>query len=186
MISVLRFEEAEPATYPDLISYDEEGTAFDPIVPDRALWLRIESYIAMRWTSRQAIWSIQGPGVWEPHLTPVSNITVDQWDDTNFVWTAVALDPSPLGGIEFPDSRTYKISGTVGDTVVPVPQLVIEAYMRLQEYCEDTALTPAGSSSYANKIGDGWDETITRSPNWLAKALQSSGAADLLRAYRRI
>jgi hypothetical protein len=185
-MDVLKFEEAEPSVYPDLIAFDGEGEALDPVTPDRALWQRIEAYIAHRWTPRQCVWTVEGPGVWLPHLSPVSNASVDGWDDTTFTWSSADPSPTPLGGFVFYGCRTYRITTTVGDTVLPVPQPVIEAYMRLYDYAAEACAVPAGANSYGLKIGDGLDETIARSPNWLARAMQQSGAGDLLRGYRRI
>jgi len=184
-VSVVRYQEAEPSSYPNLIGYDEEGDQLDPIIPDRSLWRRIENYICLRHTPRQAIWSIVGPGTWEPHLSPLSAVSVDVWSETDYTWSAVTPVQTALGGFDFAERKTYRITGTLGDTS-EVPQLIVMAYQRLAEYCEDTALTPAGASSYSNRIGDGLDETIERSPAWLARALQNSGCADLLRSFRRI
>ena len=76
----------------------------------------------------------------------------------------------------------------MGQTSDDVPQLIVEAYLRLKGYYEDTLTfsTPAGSSKYSNNIGDAIQEDIERSPTWVAKAMQFSGCADLLRTYRRV
>ena len=183
----LKFEEAEPSEYPDLIPFDEEDSLdLDTISPDRALWLRLESYICHRWTVRQCVWTVKAPGCWEPHLSPVSNVTVDQWDDTLHVWESATPDPSPLGGYVFSGSKVYRITADVGANAGPVPQLVIDAYLRLAAYMENTADVPSGVTNFSQKIGDGIDESTERSPNWIARALQYSGCADLLRQYRMI
>jgi len=187
-ILIVRFEEAEPATFPTLTVYDAEGLANeDPIVIDRPVWLRLESYIARRWTPRQCVWTVQGPGTFEPHLAPVSNLTSDVWDSETFVWDAVTLGQTPLGYC-LPDSRTYRITGTVGDTADAVPQSVTEAYLRLKLYADEARAEsiPVGVGSYSLKLGDGYSEDITRNPSHLARALQNSGAGDLLRSYRRV
>ncbi len=184
--SVLKFEETEPATFPDLILFDEEGLAEEPIIPDRALWLRIESYISRRCTPRHCVWTVNGPGDWRPHLNPLSGATVDVWDDTTKTWSGVTSEATPVGGVYLPRCQTYRITGTVGDTNDSVPQLVVEAYLRLTAYFSETRHTVPGSSNYSLRIGDGFAEEITRSPAWMAKALQYSGCADLLRSYRQV
>jgi hypothetical protein len=186
-IQIVRFEEDQLAVYPDLIEYDSEGSALDPVAPDRALWERLESYIAYRWGVRQAAWTINGCGEWNPSLGPTSNLTADVWDSDTFTWSAITPDQSPLGGFIFNDNRTYRITGTLG-TTDPVPPAVVEAYFRLRDYvAEATAETiPVGVASHSLKIGDGYSEEISRNPNYLARSMNYSGAGDLLRSYRRI
>jgi len=185
---LLHFDEAEPATYPDLEQYDDEGDSLDALVPTRAYWRRIEEHIAHRWTSRQCVWIIRGPGLWESHLAPLSNVTVDVWGETDYTWSSATPTPSPMGGFDFSDHRTYRITATVGNTAEEVPQLIVEAYLRLEAYYEDhdTISIPAGSSSYSSKVGEALTDEITRAPTWIARAMQHSGCADLLRSYRRI
>lgn len=186
-VEVLKFEEAEPATYPDLIAIDQDG-AQDTIKPEPHIWQRIEDHISGRWIARQCVWTVQGPGDWRPHLTPVSNVTVDQWDDTTKTWSSVIADPTPIGGFYLPRSCVYRINCTVGDTQDAVPQALVEAYQRLRAYALEAQASsvPAGASSHSLKLGDGIDESIDRSPTYLAKAMQYSGAGDLLRNYRRV
>jgi hypothetical protein len=186
-IVIVKFEEAEPATFPTLTTYDAEGLANDEsIIIDRPLWLRLESYIARRWTPRQCVWTVQGPGTWEPHIGPVSNVTIDCWDSVSYTWDAVTLGQTPLGYC-LPDSRTYRVTATVGDNAGDVPQSVTEAYLRLKAYVDEaTAETiPVGVASHSLKLSDGYDESINRNPNYLARSMQFSGAGDLLRSYRR-
>ena len=90
-MDLLKFEEAEPEALPDLVKVDDYGDP-ESFQPDPALWRRIEQYTAYRWTPRHAVWIVSGPGCWEPHLRPVSDVSVDIWDD-NFTWTATTLPP---------------------------------------------------------------------------------------------
>tara|TARA_R110002072_G_scaffold59252_5_gene150967 strand:- start:605 stop:1174 length:570 start_codon:yes stop_codon:yes gene_type:complete len=186
-VQVLKFEEAEPETYPDLILLDGNGVAEPAEKPDPHVWARLESYVCHRWTPRQCVWTCAGPGDWRPHLSPVSNIVIDQWDDATKTWTSVTAEPSPLG-FYLPRSCVYRITGTLGEDGGQVPQCVVEAYRRLAAYMTEAQLStvPAGASSFSQKMGDGWDETIERSPTFVAKAMQYSGAGDLLRGWRRV
>lgn len=173
---ILRFEEAEPDTLPDLGLDDE-------IVP--AIWLRLESYISRRWTARQASWIVKGPGEFRAHLSPLSGVTVDLWDDITFTWSSVICEPSPLSGFYLPRCATYRITGTLGGGTVPAA--VIEAYKRLAAYSAELEASnmPPGVTSHSVEIGDGLDENFERPSNWIARAMINSGAGDLLRAFRR-
>ena len=48
----------------------------------------------------------------------------------------------------------------------------------------ETQDVPAGARSYSAEVGQ-LSESFTRDPAWQSKALHQSGAADLLRPYRR-
>ena len=63
------------------------------------------------------------------------------------------------------------------------PAIVEEAYRRLAEYIAAAPETP-GLRSETLTIG-GITSTQSRGASWLALALQNSGAADLLRSYRK-
>jgi hypothetical protein len=68
-----------------------------------------------------------------------------------------------------------------------VPAAVNEAYRRLAEYLASTDDAPAGASDYSAGLGSGAiTESFSRAPTWVARALINSGAADLLRPYRRL
>ncbi len=186
-MELLKFEEAEPASVPTLTVHTDGASS--TVEPDHTIWRRIETYISHRWTARQCVWTVKGPGIWVSHLSPISNLTADVWDEVTYTWSAYTPIQSPTGGFEFSGYKTYKITATVGDTVAGVPQLVVDAYSRLKAYLEDSnALSvPVGSNSYSQKIGEnGIDESLDRSPNYLARAMQYSGAGDLLRRYRRV
>ena len=94
------------------------------------------------------------------------------------------VDPAPTG-YWLPASGPYRFSGVVGD-VSPfdeAPPLVQEAYRRLAEYFVTHIETP-GARSETTTIGS-LTVPQTRSSSWMAEALHNSGAADLLRSYRR-
>jgi hypothetical protein len=186
-VQVLRFEESPPDTLPTLTEYEGGGATVGTIQPEPYLWERIEAYTARRWSVRQCVWTIQGPGDWRPHLLPAENFVVSYFDDATKTWTAATAEETALG-FYLPKTATYKITADVGANAGEAPAVVVQAYQRLSAYSaeryQDQA--PVGSSGYTLKLGDGLDEQVTRSPNWLARAMQHSGAADLLRSYRRI
>jgi hypothetical protein len=53
----------------------------------------------------------------------------------------------------------------------------------LAEYMADDP-GRVGTTSFTDKIGP-LEESVNRAPTWLARAMQYSGAGDLLRPYRR-
>ncbi|WP_179379762.1 hypothetical protein [Jannaschia marina] len=159
-----------------------KADALDP----GAVWSRIEQWVAYRWTPREVVWTVEGDGDWTPPLAPVIEAAAEVWRGGAFV--PVALSASPLGGYILPDHGPYRITATVG--AGEVPAAVQEAYRRLAEYSADgqtsNMLTGRpGASSHTGQIGGDLSESIERNPAWLARALAWSGAADLLRPYRR-
>lgn len=168
MATTIKQVEAIPESYPD------DGTA--------AIWQRLESYIAHRWTAREVVWTVEGPGEWAPPLTPATVTATDVWQDDE--WITVTLTDGPLGGYVLDGDGPYKITATVGGGTVPAA--VSEAYTRLSDYL--TALDGSGMAAgvSAQSVGVGpIRDHVERDPNAWAKAMQYSGAADLLRPYRR-
>lgn len=152
-------------------------------LPEALVWGRIESYIAWRWAQRDVTWIVEGPGHWPMPLTPAAITTVEIWDGTTNAWIvdATALEPSPFG-TRFLKRGPYRVTGTAGDDTAP-PAIVLEAYRRLAEYFVADPGT-AGADREDVNIG-GISQNIRRDPAWLGSALQNSGAADLLRRFRR-
>jgi hypothetical protein len=66
-----------------------------------------------------------------------------------------------------------------------VPAAVDEAVKRLADYLSAESLAPSGARSYSINIDQAVSESVSMMPNHMARALQNSGAADLLRPYRR-
>ncbi|MBY6119821.1 hypothetical protein KUV64_11840 [Mameliella alba] len=179
MIELLAKSEAMPEAYPDPPAGLSTAAA---ALSEAMLWQRIEAYIAHRWTPREVTWTVSGSGDWAPFLTPATITASEIWLD--HAWSTVTLNASPLGGYELEDA-TYRFTATVGDVSPSMsPEVVLEAYRRLAEYSAETARRH-GSSSWEIEIG-ALRERVDRAPAWMAKALQNSGAADLLRPYRRV
>ncbi len=65
-----------------------------------------------------------------------------------------------------------------------VPAAVKEAYRRLAEYLADEP-DRSGVSSYSANLGGAIEESYQRNSAWVARAMDLSGAADLLRPYKR-
>lgn len=173
--------ESAPATYPDAPSGLSDAAA---ALDTAAIWQRIEAYTAHRYTARQATWLVEGKGHWAFPLTPATVSSAECWNGA--AWESVTLTDGPYGYC-LPDEGPYRIVADVGGG--DVPKAVQEAYRRLAEYLapgqpDNILFGRPGASSHTGKVGD-LEESYDRNPAWLARAMQYSGAADLLRPYRR-
>jgi hypothetical protein len=176
MATTIKQIEAIPATYPSVTPWNRLGS----IGPDDAptdsdqVWQRIEAYTAYRFTARDVVWTVEGEGDWTPPLAPMTLTTAEKWEGD--AWVAVTLPVGPYGYC-LPSDGPYRITASVGGGDVPAN--VAEAFKRLHEY------TRGINDSFKNQTAmGGGEDGITR--NWTAKAMQTSGAADLLRPYRRV
>ena len=177
MIDLIKQFEAVPADYPTApAGLSTEAAALDAAM----IWARIEAYTSHRWTVREVVWTLTGGGVdqFHPRLAPVVSRVAHVW--TGEAWEALTLLDGPLG-ICLPRDGTYRITAQVGAGDVPAP--VSEAFRRLAEYMADDP-GRVGTTSFTDKIGP-LEESVHRAPTWLARAMQYSGAGDLLRPYRR-
>lgn len=171
----------------ETLTQDERLPAIHPPVDGVAagtdlglLWERIEAFVAWRWTPRPVLWVVEGPGDWAPPLRPATLGLVEGW--RNESWEAVTLPASPFGGLVL-GCGLWRIEAEVGRG--PIPAGVQEAVRRLAAYLAGAPSdAPSGAASYSVKLGT-ITEDIKRDPDHLAWALINSGAADLLRPYRR-
>lgn len=177
MAETLRQLENVPVEYPPVpAGLSGPAAALDA----EHVWARIENYTAHRYTFRGVKWIVEGPGEWCSPLTPVVEVLSTRlWDGQ--AWLDTTLKASPMGGFELGDGK-YQIIADVGDGDPPAP--LNEAYRRLAEYYAEPS-DRAGASDYSCSIGGDLNEAYTRPPTWMARAMQLSGAADLLRPYRR-
>lgn len=177
MAETIKQIEAIPASYPDVTPFNRLGHIDDvqdaPTNVDQ-IWQRIEAYTAYRWTEREVIWTVEGCGDWTPPLTPVTITATEKWDGG--AWVSATLPEGPYGYC-LPSDGPYRITATVGGG--DVPAAVQEAFKRLHEYTRGINDSFKNETAY-RQSGD--TEVVA---NWTAKALQLSGAADLLRKYRR-
>lgn len=170
--------EAAPDSYP---AAPDTLTAAAAALPAAMVWQRIEAYIAHRWTARDVEWIVEGPGHWRPPLAPATVSTVEVWSSAD-EWEAVTLRPSPLGGYYLPATGPYRFAASVGGG--DVPENVTEAFRRLAEYM---AAKPGKAGARSESIAAGSiNISHSRSPSWLAQAMQNSGAGDLLRGLRHV
>lgn len=176
MIELVKQTEAIPASYPTRPSgLSDAADALDPAT----IWARIEAYIAHRFTVREVVWTLEGCGDWTVPLTPATVTGSERWNGE--AWETYTLPIGPWGYF-LPSEAQYRVTADVGGGDVPAP--VLEAYKRLAEYLADVP-DRAGVSEYSVGMGGAITESYKRSAAWAARAIELSGAGDLLRPYRR-
>lgn len=179
MAVTIKSTETTPEAWPD--APEGLSTAAAALTAD-FIWQRIEAYTAFRATERDVAWIVEGCGEWVPPLTPATITNVEIWQAD--AWSAVTLSPSPLGGYVLLGDGPYRFTGVAGDDDADVPADIVESFRRLAEYMATTDEKP-GARSYSETVPDVYTGAVERSPAWMAQALINSGAADLLRNYRR-
>ena len=184
MIDILSQKEGIPAAYPTITGLSDKAMELD----QRAIWQRSEAYIAYRWRAREVVWLLEGAegDNFALPLTPIISLTAEKWE--NPAWVSVTLAEGPLGYCLTSDG-TYRITAQVGDTGA-VPAAVEEAFRRLAEYSreisQDSMVTGHPSHQSHSYSLDTIQESFSRQATWAARAIQNSGAGDLLRPYRRV
>lgn len=176
MATTIKQTESEPAEYP---------TTSPAVTLNDVAWQRIESYIAYRFTPRTVEWIVEGCGEWHPPLAPAAISTVEIWSRAG-EWEIATLSAAPLGGYWLDSSGPWRFTAIVGggSPAPTVPAAVWEAVKRLAAYL--TAKTgTAGVRSESINAGS-ISISRTRSESWMANAMANSGAADLLRTYRKV
>jgi hypothetical protein len=170
MAETLREIEGAPASYPASGITPEPSNA-------AVVWQRLESYVAYRWTSRTIEWVAEGPGHWVPPLAPATISTYEIWRAGE--WYSIPEPAgSPLGGYMLNECALYRFTGTVGGGTAPA--IVLEAFARLSAYLLSSSPKPGVASVQAGSVSIAY-----RGDAWTAKAMQNSGAGDLLRTFRR-
>lgn len=177
MAVTIKQTEGAPESYPDSPAGLSTGAA---ALDAALLWQRIEAYVALRTTERDVSWVVEGCGEWQPPLTPATIATTEVWQSD--AWQAIDLAPSPIGGYMLPGDGPYRFTGTAGNNDADVPAMVLEAFRRLAEYTAEIQFEYIGVRSV--NVPDVASEELAP-PSFRAMALQNSGAADLLRNYRR-
>jgi hypothetical protein len=165
--------EGQPESWPEV-----SGVTGDLLA---VCWQRVEHHIGRRYAARQVVWTLTTcGGEWVPPLSPVTLIEdAFRWQDGD--WQAVNLKRGPFGWIL--PAGNVQIDAIVGGGLVPAA--VDEAVKRLADYLSAESLAPSGARSYSINIDQAVSESVSMMPNHMARALQNSGAADLLRPYRR-
>lgn len=179
MARTISEEEGAPAEWPELVLINPPylNDDFERFVNPKIVWRRIEQWITRRWASREVVYVAEGPGIWRPRLIPFTVTTTERWADAE--WTACTLDPSPFGGVELPGAGPYRITGTAGDDG-KLPEDIFEAAGRLYIYFRGIGNSAWNETAVYRT--EGWQAPSS----WAGKAIHLSGAADMLRPYRRL
>lgn len=168
MIEAIRQIEALPEFYPEV-----EGVTGDAL---DAAWQRIDHYIAYRFAEREVTWYLDASaGEWLPPLAPIGTILAQTGDGDPYVPEA-----GPMGGYVLQEGQTV-VTATVGTD--DVPSAVTEAVRRLAAYLATADSIPAGMTRFTS---GSFSASMRREDMAQARAMVNSGAADLLRAYRRV
>jgi hypothetical protein len=180
MIEIMDFQESRPTTYP---AKPSGLSAAANVYPAAFIWHMLERRIAWRWAERSVEVILEGgPGAYELPLRPAEIELTEAWSGET--WEAVTLAPTPRGGVYLSSRAPYRITLTVGDTATP-PDLMLEAYRRLAEYLGEVEADAIPAGAYSHSIDLGGVKESTRFDPWRrARALDMSGAGDLLRIYR--
>ncbi len=166
-------------TLPEYPHFDELDGKEDLEI---AAFQRVESYIDKRYCERQVEWIVDDVREFEIPLTPYEIISVEHW--SNMKWNAQPIFLSPLG-LEFSGCGQYRVTAKLGvGENLDVPEFVKQALIRYVNY-QEQAQDNAGLSQYAVNMDGAIQESWTRSGSAAARALDLSGAADLLRYIRR-
>jgi hypothetical protein len=173
MTTIIKQVEGAPESYP---------VTSPAIALNDVAWQRVEEWIAYRFAARDVSWIVEGPGEWTPPLTPATITTIEIWADGT--WSEITPDASPLGGYWLSGCGPYRFTGTAGSDDADVPANVWEAVKRLAAYLTAKPGKP-GARSESVTAGS-VSISSSRSSSWMAQAMQNSGAADLLRSYRRV
>jgi hypothetical protein len=173
MAVTIKQTEAAPDSYP------ASGLSPEPANAN-VIWQRLESYIAYRWSARVVTWVVEGPGEWCPPLEPAVISTVEVWSCGAEDWDDVTVNASPLGGYWLSATGPFRFVAVVGEDDAIVPETVLEAFVRLSEYLDAVKHRPGLRSASAGSVSVDYRDEMA-----MAQALQRSGAADLLRPFRR-
>lgn len=159
---IIQVTEGEPASRPAL-----------GVANEAAVWARFETWCrGFRWGQREIVWIVDNPGAFHPPVQPAALTKSELWDGA--AWVETAGESWPRGVCY--TLGTWRLTYNVGAPTAR-PE-VVEAATRYADYVAQVKAEAAAVS-----VRDG-DFSVQRSENAMARALELSGAADLLRAYR--
>ena len=179
MTKTLPIDEGRPEAWPAIVTTPwVPGNGFDP----EAVWLRIECWIAYRWGERPCTFVVEGGcGSWRPPLVPFAVETIETWTAAHGRRSRSAAPARRRRA----SARRWPI-GSAARSARPTRRP--RACSRLLVAWPITP--PIRKHILARRFADqqtdrdGASIAIDRAPNWTARVLANSGAADLLRPYR--
>jgi len=139
---------------------------------DPVIWDRLEAFCNFRWSETVMEFVVNPPCEiqWQPPYEP---FTVD-------LVNGEAATPDDFGAVTLREKS--KVRATIGGATPSAT--VLKAYERLADYMAATDDAPGGTSRYSVTIGD-LSESWSRHPDYMARAIHNSGAADLLRKFKK-
>ncbi|WP_305097481.1 hypothetical protein [Croceibacterium aestuarii] len=170
MSLTLKQTEVAPDEWPAV-----EGVTGDALA---IAWQRVEHYIAYRFAEREVVWRVDSDGCeWRAPLAPIVSLTAQEGEEA-----AAAPEAGAMGGWVLPCGQVT-VTAQVG--AGPVPEAVAEAVRRYAAFVaklDETGAPPPGVTRIAS--GD-ISLSFRLEDRALGMAMVNSGAADLLRPYRR-
>ena len=194
-------DEAEfpPLAYPDVphaaLALPDYGK------PAAWVWQRIEKYCNWRWTPREVQIEVDGCGWISLPVRPLRVTKLEyfdemvsyRWSETSWTEFTPASAARQRGGKIYSPFNHTRITGIAGEDN-PAPEAVIHAAVRLHTYLAHgsegfplwaTSRSHTAETNDGEGVSSNRNESFQRPANYIAKAMQNSGAADLLRPYRR-
>ena len=152
------------------ITYPPAPDGVSDTVP-AVIWSIMENYVATRWSTAEIEFVVYSP-------------CRHDWQPPYYPWTVQSVDGDPaevdeFGAVTLEPGR-HRVVCQIGGQ--PVTADVEEAYRRLAAYMADPD-TRKGYSRYSVNIGGDLSESWSRARN--SSAIGNSGAAELLRKYRK-
>lgn len=175
MATTIDIQESPPAAFPAIPGLVE---TIEPGV----VWERLDSWINARWGERDCAFIVEGPSDWRAPLYPFAVATIEIWEAGE--WVSAVIPPSPLGGYCLEGVGPFRFAGVLGSVDAP-PAIVLEAARRLGAYLAAVASHGFKNAILTKEASDEVDAFEYGAPVNAARALQYSGAADLLRRFRR-
>lgn len=178
MAVTVKITESDPASRPTM----DVGTTSLSASLLAATWERIEAFIRWRWGARACVFIAEGPGEWRPPLQPATVSATDIWNASD-AWETVTLRPTATGGYLLEGDGPYRFTAVVGDDDEDPPSALREAYTRLALYLDELN---GREVSLKGATIEGVGSFEFEAPNLAARAMQYSGAGDLLRPWRNL
>ena len=141
-------------------------------IANEVVWDRLEAFCNFRWSETVMEFVVNPPCEieWQPPYVPFVIDTV----------AGEAASPDDFGAVTL--SEKSKVRATIGG--VTPSETVNAAYLRLAEYMAAEDDAPGGVSRYSIDVGD-IAESWSCKPDHMGKAIHNSGAADLLRKFKK-
>ncbi|SLN10775.1 hypothetical protein PSJ8397_00042 [Pseudooctadecabacter jejudonensis] len=181
--TVIEQEEISTAVYPDAPDGLSDAAA---ALSKEIVWDRLEQFTNYKIGQRSIqfrVCSNRGQPWWIPAERPFEITGILIADTTLDDYVATPVRPRADGAVNL-EGKAALVTATVG--LATAPPLFLEAYKRLAEYFAASQIGPEGVTRYSLSVGPDITEGYSKQATHTAKAMVNSGAADLLRKYRKL